>query len=104
MVFVLTRGKMADPVIGELLPVLYLPKSDQPGGIGTVVTDPTQTVEEQNGLYHPGCGHSVNSYDVSRAAVGGITSAIVKCPICGYVEAIFTPASLFDNLPDVLQA
>ena len=95
---------MADPFLGELLPVPYVPTPSQPGGPGTVVTDPVQNIQELNGYYHPGCGHSVNSYDVARAAVGGIPSAIVKCPICGYVEKIFTPYTLFDNLPDVLFA
>lgn len=93
---------MADPILGELLPVPYLPSSSQPGGPGTIVTDPTQTVQEKNGFYYPGCGHSVNSYDVSRSAVGGVPSAIVKCPVCGYVEQIYTPYTIFDNLQGVL--
>lgn len=85
--------------VGDLIPIPYLPKPSQPGGPGTPITDPVQTVYEKNGFYYPGCGHSINSYDVVREAVDGIPSAIARCPICGWVEIIFTPASLFDNMP-----
>jgi hypothetical protein len=95
---------MANPILGALYPAPYLPKSKQPGGPGTPVVDPTQTVEEKNGYYYPGCGHSVNSYDVQQTSVNGIPSKLVTCPICGFLQAIITPASDFDNIPGILQA
>jgi hypothetical protein len=105
-----------EPVVGELLPVPYVPAPEQPGGVGTPVTDPVQMVSEKNGFYYPACGHSINSYDVSCEVAGGApygagpygagnysqqgqASAIVKCPICGYVQQIITPASAFYNMP-----
>ena len=90
---------MSDPQVGQLLPIPYLPTPSQPGGPGTPITDPVQVFSEKNGYYYPGCGHSINSYDVVGDSVGGVPSAIVRCPLCGFIQKIFTPRSLFDNMP-----
>ena len=65
----------------------------QPGGPPNPVTDPAQTTDEHTGDFYPGCSHSIRSWDVKFAAVEGIPSALVCCPICGYLQKIITPAS-----------
>lgn len=81
---------MADPVLGQLLPEPYQPTPKQPGGIGHIVTDPTQTVGEKNGMFAPGCSHSINSYDIKQASVGGVPMKLACCPMCGWVQAILS--------------
>lgn len=114
---------MADPQIGQLWtpsgPLWQYPHAKQPGGIGTPVTDPTQPPiqselegqppqppavdptprAEKNGLYYPGCGHSIMEWEVVRASVGGVPSALICCPICRYIQQIFTPYTLLDAIP-----
>lgn len=90
---------MANVVVGQLDPVDYVPKPVQPGGIGTPVTMPTQTVAEHNGRFMPGCGHSIMAYEVDHIAISGVPSALVKCPLCGWIQSIWTPASLLDQIP-----
>jgi hypothetical protein len=87
---------MADPALGQLLPEPYQPVPKQPGGIGHIVTDPTQTVGEKNGMFAPGCSHSINSYDIKQASVGGVPKKLAVCPMCGYVQAIL-PVAQFDS-------
>lgn len=90
---------MADPVVGELYrpPGTFRQPCIQPGGVGTPVTDPTQTVEERTGKFAPACGHSINSWDIFRAAVGGVPSALITCPLCWYIQSIVTPFTLLDD-------
>lgn len=65
----------------------------QPSGIGGQVF-PQQTTGEILGLWiMPFCNHSVNNPEVTSAAVGGIQSAIIRCPLCGCVARILTPYS-----------
>jgi hypothetical protein len=107
---------MADPVIGELFPdpTAPYPRFTQPGGPGSpcVPTQPPQPYENIEGLapavvpipyneqaarFHADCGHSFQSYEVKRCAVGGVPSAVLCCPICSFVVNIYTPYSLLDE-------
>ena len=88
-------------VIGQLLPLPYLPPFSQPGGIGTP-TFPQQAENERQGMFFPGCGHSIMEYDVRCGKVDGqpsAPSAIVCCPLCGYVQDIITPYQAFLDMP-----
>ena len=85
------------------------PPSQQQGGVGTPVTDPIQhigptsnikpdllfPINEFTGRFRPGCGHSINSYEVLRELVSGCdASALIVCPICKYIQNIITPYDL----------
>ena len=89
---------MAEPVVGDLLPEPYQPKPKQPGGPGTPVTDPTQTVGEHVGMFMPGCSHSINSYNIQQTTIDGIQQILACCPMCGWVQRIL-PATTFDADP-----
>jgi hypothetical protein len=109
---------MADPVIGTLYVkpgVPQPPRYTQPGGQGTPVvpTQPPQPQpvtqppyvgppQEHLGRFFPGCGHSIMSYEVVYVAVGGVPSAALLCPMCGYVQNLYTPASLLDQQDIIL--
>ena len=90
---------MANPVVGELFipPGSFRAPCIQAGGVGTPVTDPTQTVEERTGKFAPACGHSINGWDIQRAAIAGVSSALITCPLCGYIQDIVTPFTLLDG-------
>lgn len=104
-------GPHQDPVLGQLFnfdltgQVGFLTEYTQPGGPGTatlpadangapsVITGVPFEVGNAQFIV-PYCGHSVNSPDIVFAAVGGVPSAVVRCPRCGIVAQIITPASL----------
>lgn len=65
----------------------------QPEGPGTLVY-PQQSVGEMNGTFACGCGHFFNDWMVYEQAVCGITSAILCCPMCTYIQQIITPQAL----------
>ncbi len=88
---------MADPVVGELRPVSYGLICAQPGGVGTPVTDPTNSVGEINGKFFPGCGHSINHWDIEQVVEGGTAKKLIKCPQCGYVQSIKPLSVVNDN-------
>ena len=80
--------------VGELYtPSGSYPVPSQPGGINTPVTMPVQTDGEKIGLWVAGCQHWFNHWNVYSAAVGGVTSALICCPVCGYIQRIITPYS-----------
>lgn len=76
---------MADPVAGQLLTLPYEPTFSQPGGVGTAVV-PAITVGQKTGMFFPGCGHSIRSWDIRQQSIGGVTQKLVCCPECGYVQ------------------
>lgn len=100
----------SSPVLGQLLPEPYQPTPKQPGGIGTPVTDPAQKVDEKTGMFAPGCGHFINSYNIQQMTVYVASGAfgvglfgtglfgvgtlvptakkVATCPMCGYVQQI----------------
>jgi hypothetical protein len=81
-------------VIGELMPQdIGYAKPVQPGGIGTPVTAPIQTVDELTGDFYFGCGHSLRSIDVQIQGLAGCPTAFLRCPICKYLQRIISPAS-----------
>lgn len=87
-------------VLGRLFPVDYIPKPQQPGGPGTPVTAPTETIGElAAGFLKPGCTHSPNHWEIVRESYGGIAYVIFKCPTCGYVQK-FMKASDYDGSTD----
>jgi len=104
---------MSDPVVGtiyqEKLP--YYPPFTQPGGIGTATIPQQGQAPPDNSLQPPGprneltgqfiagCGHSFSSWLIKSQGIGGVTSAIVCCPYCEWVQNIYTPYSLIDNIP-----
>ncbi len=86
---------MADPVQGTLLPVTsedFQPVCTQ--DVNGVVIDLTQTVGERNGKFFPGCGHSINSWEIRFAAVAGVKKALIVCPLCRYIQSIRDPADV----------
>lgn len=89
-------------IVGGLYPHPdYLPQPTQPGGTGTPVTDPSQTVDEHQGQFMPGCTHSINTWMLIRDGVDGVPSDIVCCPMCGWIQQI-QPAGFFDNVPIII--
>lgn len=95
---------MSQVVIGQLLQKPYLPQFTQPGGIGTPVV-PQQEENNNQGMFQPGCGHSIMEYDVRCMEVDGepeAPSAVVCCPLCGYVQTIITPFSEFLDMDFLL--
>lgn len=92
-----TNSMITDPVVGQLFNsdlVAFLNAAKQPNGVGTPVTDPTQAFGERIGKWFPGCGHSFNNWDIASCAVGCTTAALIRCPMCGYVQRILVPYSL----------
>jgi len=110
----------SSPVVGQLIPEPYQPTPKQPGGPGTPVTDPTQKVDEKTGMFSPGCGHSINSYDIKQLSVDqtvtgygvgnygtgpygvsqtkSVAMKAAVCPVCGWIQQIL-PVADFDNSP-----
>ena len=99
---------------GQLYPSdIAYPPAQQPGGLGTPVTDPTQKIgpttntkpdllfpmNEFTGRFRPGCGHSINSYEIIEAAVNGAPAALICCPLCRFIQRIITP---YDAIHDDL--
>jgi hypothetical protein len=83
---------------GELLPPDdIVPKYSQPGGTGNPVF-PQQQQGELIGMWFAGCGHSFNNYMVTFRSIGCGPSALLQCPLCSWVQRVWTPASLiYDN-------
>lgn len=100
---------MADYVVGQL----YEPKNrpyppaKQPGGIGSVVTDPTQppviygtppytpatnptAYNEKATLYTAGCGHAFMMWELIQVGISGVPMMLIACPLCGYIQNIMT--------------
>jgi hypothetical protein len=69
------------------------PQAQQPGGPGTPVTMPLETQGEMIGMWMAGCGHFFNVFSVYSAQIQGVTSALVCCPMCLYVQRIIQPYS-----------
>lgn len=87
----------AQSLIGRLFPVSYIPQPQQPGGIGTPVTMPTETIGEQlAGFLRPGCNHATNHWEIVRLSHAGVSYVLKKCPTCGYVQDVML-ASDYDN-------
>jgi hypothetical protein len=108
---------MADPQIGMLYkpvrPGYPVPK--QPGGPGTVITDPTQPCTiypngvnpsaytpqtnptpyaERAAMFFSPCGHCFRAWEVAIDGVGGAPAALILCPLCSYIADILQPPSL----------
>lgn len=99
------NGDWYDPVAGT---VGSLPVPQQPDGAGTPVTLPLQQPNrfwqsdgiptntppnEHTGPIASPCGHSIVFWAIAFQQVDGVASALVKCPVCGYVQQVVTPAS-----------
>jgi hypothetical protein len=107
---------MSDPVIGQLYQPHNrggYPTPQQPGGIGSQVTDPTQPsltqyqpytpatnpipYNERSAMFFPGCGHCIRSWEVVFDTVANAPAALLLCPLCGYIQNIYQPPSLILN-------
>lgn len=79
------------------------PAAKQPGGPGTVVTDPIQPQGAFVSRYMLGCGHSITRYDVKQeVAQEGepLAGQLVKrlcCPACGYVQRTMLASEYVDQ-------
>lgn len=81
-------------VVGQLYPGDGTrPTPKQPGGPGTPVTFPTITQGESLGNWTAGCSHWFQNWELVSAQIGGVTSCLVVCPLCGYVQRIIQPYS-----------
>jgi hypothetical protein len=83
------------PLVGTIYnpdTAVYLPKFTQPGGPGTA-TFPQQQPGEMIGLFVAGCGHWFNNWDVISATVDCDEVAVMRCPLCQYVQRIIDPYS-----------
>lgn len=69
------------------------PPFTQPGGPGTIA-NPQQTINERTGPYFSGCGHSFHNWLLIWANLGSGLVALVCCPICTYIQNMYTPAQL----------
>ena len=70
----------------------FSPKFTQPGGPGTA-TFPQQDPGEMLGLFVFGCGHWMNNFDVISATVNCDQVAVIRCPLCYFVQRIINPYS-----------
>lgn len=87
------------PVVGQIFPLdNTVVRYTQPGGIGTQ-TFPQQQIGEMIGLFVSPCGHWHNGWVVQSAAVCGVQSAVITCPLCSYVVQIITPFDLIYTAP-----
>jgi hypothetical protein len=81
------------PVVGRIYnpdTAAYLPPFTQPGGPGTA-TFPQQDPGQMIGLFVAGCGHWFNNWDVISATVACDQVAVMRCPLCQYVQRIIDP-------------
>jgi hypothetical protein len=70
----------------------------QPGGPGTMVF-PQEQPGERVGLWSLGCGHWTNHGEVVQESNGaGGQVAYVLCPLCSYIDKLYNPASLLDDM------
>lgn len=107
---------MGSPDQGTIFPqaIKYYPDFTQPGGPNTPTfpqqgqsppdtgLQPPGPRNELTGQFMAGCGHSFMSWEVSREAVGGVPSAFVCCPYCGFIQSIWTPYTLLDQFPMIV--
>lgn len=91
------------------LPGGWLPAYKQPGGIGgqTTPAQASGSTSQITGIpYEVGMGlnvcadgHWFNMWDITFATVNCTQAAIIRCPLCGYVQQIISPASLLYTDP-----
>lgn len=88
-----------------------LPVFTQPGGPGTLVYPqyPTlfpaqnqgyyQQIMSYPALYYAGCGHGFNCFEVFEVydPYGEQQVALLCCPFCSYIQAIYEPADDYWN-------
>lgn len=86
----------------------------QPGGPGTQVFPAVpsifpaqnmgypQVVMSYPALYYSGCGHPLNCWEVQEefSPESGDVAALLLCPLCQFVQAIYDPASLYYDYID----
>lgn len=102
---------MSDPIVGTIFRFgpQYYPTFTQPGGPGTN-TFPQQGnapyingnnvgINEIDGQFIAGCGHSFQSWSIFSCAVGGVASAVICCPYCLFIQSITTPYANINQFP-----
>jgi hypothetical protein len=75
------------------------PYSETPSDEGLPVSDTGTPYELGMGFNTAACGHWFAVFSISFASVGCVPSALVLCPLCGFVVQIITPASLLYSDP-----
>lgn len=83
------------------------PKAQQPNGIGTPVTMPTQPpviytdppyvgstnptcYDERATMFTAGCGHCFQLWELIQVGIQGVPMMLVACPLCGFIQSILT--------------
>lgn len=77
----------------------YLPTFTQPGGQGTSVF-PAQQTGELVGRFIAGCGHAFEAWTIYSDSCNGVQSAFLCCPVCNFIQQIFTPYNLIHQFPN----
>src|ERR1700683_533989 len=104
--------KMADYQIGDLYSKNREgnPKPIQPGGPGTIVTQPAQPsntqyqsftpatnpipYNEKAAMFFPLCSHAIRCYEIIQCSWQGAPAAFLVCPMCNIIQDIYQPPSL----------
>lgn len=68
--------------------------SPDPSNVGLLAWNTGVPYEIGMGLNTAGCGHWFNCFDTTFSTVDGQQSALIRCPLCGYLQMIITPAAL----------
>lgn len=77
----------------------YLPTFTQPGGQGTAAF-PAQQSSELLGQWTAGCGHSFNHWAIYSDSCNGVQTALITCPVCGYLQNQISPYSDIHTYPN----
>jgi len=80
---------------GQTLPAQQsgTPYSEEPSDAGLPVPDTGTPYELGMGLNVCADGHWFNCWDITFTTVNCGPAAIVRCPLCGYIQEIISPAS-----------
>ena len=62
----------------------------------TPATNPTP-YNERAAMFFPGCGHCIRSWEVQLDTVDCETMALLLCPLCHYIQAIYDPAIILNT-------
>src|SRR5574341_872763 len=84
-----------DPEVGKLM-IPGGPHGQFTQNPTTGIVTPGQTINEMNGKFRAGCGHSFNSWEIVYVSVSSVKKAVVRCPLCTYVQNIYNPSHVIN--------